>query len=45
MYTGNKWLVYTMDDHILSQIIRNFTLSVDTFFFMSGFLLSYSFLN
>lgn len=45
MYTGNKWLVYTIDDNILSQIISNFTLSVDTFFFMSGFLLSYSFLK
>ncbi|XP_003485325.1 nose resistant to fluoxetine protein 6-like [Bombus impatiens] len=42
---SNTWLVYTMDDHILSQIISNFTLSVDAFFFMSGFLLSYSFLK
>ena len=45
MYTGNTWLVYTMDDNILSQIISNFTLSVDAFFFMSGFLLSYTFLK
>ncbi|XP_050471975.1 nose resistant to fluoxetine protein 6-like [Bombus huntii] len=42
---SNTWLVYTMDDLILSQIISNFTLSVDTFFFMSGFLLSYTFLK
>nr|XP_033205023.1 nose resistant to fluoxetine protein 6-like [Bombus vancouverensis nearcticus] len=42
---SNIWLVYTMDDLILSQIISNFTLSVDTFFFMSGFLLSYTFLK
>ncbi|XP_003394659.2 nose resistant to fluoxetine protein 6 [Bombus terrestris] len=42
---SNTWLVYTMDDNILSQIISNFTLSVDAFFFMSGFLLSYTFLK
>ncbi|XP_068969037.1 nose resistant to fluoxetine protein 6-like [Bombus flavifrons] len=42
---SNTWLVYTVDDHILSQLISNFTLSVDTFFFMSGFLLSYTFLK
>ncbi|XP_033361157.1 nose resistant to fluoxetine protein 6-like [Bombus vosnesenskii] len=42
---SNKWLVFTMAETLLLQIISNFTLSVDAFFFMSGFLLSHSFLK
>ncbi|XP_033205028.2 nose resistant to fluoxetine protein 6-like isoform X1 [Bombus vancouverensis nearcticus] len=42
---SNKWLVYILAESLLFQIISNFTLSVDAFFFMSGFLLSYSFLK
>ncbi|XP_060811651.1 nose resistant to fluoxetine protein 6-like [Bombus pascuorum] len=42
---SNKWLIYTQAEDLLMQIISNFTFSVDAFFFMSGFLLSYTFLN
>ncbi|XP_068968944.1 nose resistant to fluoxetine protein 6-like isoform X4 [Bombus flavifrons] len=42
---SNKWLVYVLAESLLFQIISNFTLSVDAFFFMSGFLLSYTFLR
>ncbi|XP_076473238.1 nose resistant to fluoxetine protein 6-like [Bombus vancouverensis nearcticus] len=42
---SNKWFVYTMNGNIFPQIISNFTFSVDTFLFMSGFLLSYTFLK
>ncbi|XP_060812013.1 nose resistant to fluoxetine protein 6-like [Bombus pascuorum] len=45
MYSGNKWLIYTQAEDLLMQIISNFTFSVDAFFFMSGFLLSYTFLK
>ncbi|XP_043578464.1 nose resistant to fluoxetine protein 6-like isoform X2 [Bombus pyrosoma] len=42
---SNKWLVYIQAENLLMQVISNFTFSVDAFFFMSGFLLSYTFLK
>ncbi|XP_048260581.1 nose resistant to fluoxetine protein 6-like isoform X1 [Bombus terrestris] len=42
---SNKWLVYIETEELLMQVISNFTFSVDAFFFMSGFLLSYTFLK
>ena len=45
MYTGNPWVEYVMAQNVLFQIISNPTFTVDTFFFMSGFLLSYMFLK
>ncbi|XP_003394505.2 nose resistant to fluoxetine protein 6 isoform X1 [Bombus terrestris] len=42
---SNRWLIYIMAQNVLFQIVSNFTLSVDAFFFMSGFLLSYTFLK
>ena len=45
MCTGNKWLVYIEAEELFMQVISNFTFSVDAFFFMSGFLLSYTFLK
>ncbi|XP_024227372.2 nose resistant to fluoxetine protein 6-like [Bombus impatiens] len=42
---ANKSLYYMMDGEILMEIINNPTFSVDTFFFMSGFLSSYIFLK
>ncbi|XP_024225384.2 nose resistant to fluoxetine protein 6-like, partial [Bombus impatiens] len=43
--TSNNWLVFIQAESLHFQILRNFTLSVDAFFFMSGFLLSHSFLK
>ncbi|XP_033205346.1 nose resistant to fluoxetine protein 6-like [Bombus vancouverensis nearcticus] len=43
--TSNNWLVFIQAESLHFQILRNFTLSVDAFFFMSGYLLSYSFLK
>ncbi|XP_033361408.1 nose resistant to fluoxetine protein 6-like, partial [Bombus vosnesenskii] len=42
---ANKSLYYMMGDEILMEIINNPTFSVDTFFFLSGFLSSYIFLK
>nr|XP_033205024.1 nose resistant to fluoxetine protein 6-like [Bombus vancouverensis nearcticus] len=42
---ANKSLYYMMGGEILMEIINNATFSVDTFFFMSGFLSSYIFLK
>ncbi|XP_048270686.1 nose resistant to fluoxetine protein 6-like [Bombus terrestris] len=43
--TSNPWVEYVMAQNVLFQIISNPTFTVDTFFFMSGFLLSYMFLR
>ncbi|XP_076473295.1 nose resistant to fluoxetine protein 6-like isoform X2 [Bombus vancouverensis nearcticus] len=45
IFYANKSLYYMMGGEILMEIINNATFSVDTFFFMSGFLSSYIFLK
>lgn len=42
---GNKITGIMLTDNFISQILSNATLSVDTYFFISGFLLTYIFLK
>ncbi|XP_076183630.1 nose resistant to fluoxetine protein 6 isoform X2 [Ptiloglossa arizonensis] len=42
-YVGNKSTAFLKTDSFIAQIICNASFSVDTFFFMSGFLLTYIF--
>ncbi|KAF3422276.1 hypothetical protein E2986_05851 [Frieseomelitta varia] len=41
--TANKTIAYALSDTLAAQILANGTLSVDTYFFISGFLLTYIF--
>ncbi|KAK9306331.1 hypothetical protein QLX08_003022 [Tetragonisca angustula] len=43
--TANKTIAYALSDTVGAQILANGTLSVDTYFFISGFLLMYIFLK
>ncbi|XP_043578248.1 nose resistant to fluoxetine protein 6-like [Bombus pyrosoma] len=42
---GNKIVLYTITDTVPAQILSNATYSVDTYFFISGFLLTHIFLK
>ncbi|XP_003394317.1 nose resistant to fluoxetine protein 6 [Bombus terrestris] len=42
---SNKIVLYTITDTVPAQILSNATYSVDTYFFISGFLLTYIFLK
>ncbi|XP_076754904.1 nose resistant to fluoxetine protein 6-like [Xylocopa sonorina] len=42
---GNRAIAYEMSDNFFMQIVNNGTLSLDTFFFMSGFMLTKVFLK
>ncbi|XP_015601967.1 nose resistant to fluoxetine protein 6 [Cephus cinctus] len=44
-YANNKAIAWRMSEGLGEQIISNSTLSVDTFFFLSGFLVAYLYLN
>lgn len=43
--TANNTVTYALSDTVAAQIIVNAVFSVDTYFFLSGFLLSYVFLK
>lgn len=42
---ANKVIAYRMTDDFFTQVLSNATLSVDTFFFTGGFLLTYTYLK
>ena len=44
-YTANKTIIHALSDTIPAQIVANGALSVDTYFFISGFLLTHVFLK
>lgn len=43
--TGNRYAAVLLSENVFMQILSNGTFSVDTYFFTSGFLLSFVFLK